>query len=149
MNFKSFAELHDYIGRNYSDLSKVDVSFHLAEGCSCRSCGCDDKPLQESSINAISVVKITTLAEAPAIDAELGSENEIYVQSADVIKDACGTGSISVLGRKILMNVCEMDNVIHASLDIEVNGKEYTKVPFVVKLAEGKEYVRLSKSLLK
>lgn len=116
--------------------------------CKCKTCKCD-KAINEST-KVVSNVKLTSLFDAPLITHELTeSTNEIFVKAVDVIKDSCGTGRIEILGRSILMNICESDNTIHANFDIEIDGTEYTKVPFVVKLTESEAYLKLNKKSLK
>lgn len=118
-----------------------------AKQCKCTTCKCDKK-LSEN-VETDNSVKITSLSDRPNIKSEITeSENEIFVKSVDVIKDACGTGKIEILGREVLMNVCESDNIVHANFDIEVDGKTYSQVPFVVRLTEGEQYVKLNKNKL-
>jgi hypothetical protein len=138
MKFKSIDELNKYIKENHSDISTVDITFALNESNECIGC-----KLTES-------LRLTTLCEAPEVlFTETDGDNEIYVTGVDVIKDACGTGSLNVLGRTVLTNVCESGNIIHVNLDVEVKGKEYNKIPFVVKIAEKDEYIKLNIKTLK
>ena len=111
-------------------------------------CGCHTitpKKLQEH------VTKITSLFDAPIIRNEIidSDDNIIFVESVDVIKDACGTGKLEIFGKTVLLNMCEMEDTIHVNLDLAIDGKDFSKVPFTVKLTETIPYIKLSKSLLK
>lgn len=95
---------------------------------------------------------LESLIDAPEIKHELidGEENIIFVEAVDVIKDACGTGKLELFGRSLLLNMCEMENTVHVNLDVSVNGKSFSNVPFIVKLItdEKDPYIKLSKSIL-
>jgi len=95
--------------------------------------------------------KLLTLMEAPKIDCKvIESESIIYVDLVDVIKGSCGTGRLQLLDREILVNVCESENVVHVNLDLEVNGKKLSNIPFIVKLNEGsgKTHIELNDKIL-
>lgn len=123
----------------------------MTDNCKCKTCKCGKVEEVVELDNNSPVVKLLALSDSPKINCNLTeSHNEIYVESVDVIKDACGTGRIKLLGRTVLMNVCESNNEVHVNFDIEINGKEYADVPFIVKLTEdNKTYITINKEYLK
>lgn len=117
------------------------------ENCKCKTCKCESTSVSEAT--GILSVKLLTLLDSPEIDCKLSeSESVIYVNDLDVIKNSCGTGRLEILGREILINVCESANVVHVNLDLEVNNKKLPNTPFIVKLTEGKSRIELNNKFL-
>ena len=64
------------------------------------------------------------------------------------MKDACGTGSITLEDRVAYMNMCEMNNSATVTLDIVTEGKKLKGVPFTLVKTEGKSYLQMCKAQL-
>ena len=142
MRFSNVTDLYNYLIESESkagSIEYIDVDVkHIKQ------------PLKECVNCEPSVVKITSLYDSPVIQHKNSvNENELYVNSYDAIENACGTGRIDLLGRTMLLSICESENKVHVNLDIEVDGKGYSSVPFTVKLTESEDcYIMLNKQLL-
>jgi hypothetical protein len=97
-------------------------------------------------------VKLTSLTGINEMDASLGDENILYVDSYEAVKDYCGTGKINVFGKTLVVNMCEMDNVAQTKMSIDINGVYSYNVDFKLRLLsekpEGKPVIQLKETLL-
>jgi hypothetical protein len=150
MPYNNYEQLTAYLETLISQNVPVNhINISVTESVKESACACHAKPVIESVSDNITV-KLTSLSDSPVIKhylTEANQENEIYVKSVEVIPDACGTGKLELFDRTILVNVCESQGIVHVNLDLEVNGKEYNKVPFVVKLTENTPYLKLNTKL--
>lgn len=143
MRFKSVTDLYDYLIESESKNGLIDyIDVDVKHSKPVKECQCEHSDH--------SVIKIASLFDSPSIEhKESMNEHEIHVNAYDAIKDACGTGKIELLGRTVLLNICESEDSVHVNLDIEVDGHAYNNVPFTVKLTEGTDcYIMLNKTLL-
>lgn len=150
MPYNNYEQIRTYVETLFSqNVPANNISITITESVKESACACHAKPVNES-VSDSTVVKLTSLSDSPVIQhylTEAIQENEIYVKSVEVIPDACGTGKLELFDRAILVNVCESQGVVHVNLDLEINGKEYNKVPFVVKLTENAPYLKLNTKL--
>lgn len=97
-------------------------------------------------------VKLTSLNNLTEMEAGLGDDNILYVDSYEAVKDYCGTGKINAFGKTLVVNMCEMDNTAHTSLSIDIDGKSNYNVDFKLRLlsekAEGEPLIQIKETLL-
>lgn len=87
-------------------------------------------------------VTINSLSDTPSVQFEAGEDNTISVDDFEYIDGACATQNVSLLGRTILMNICDDGNGPSIKLDIELDGKFLKQVPFKLN-KDGKNTISL------
>lgn len=75
-------------------------------------------------------VTINSLSDSPSIQFEVGDTNMIAVDDFEYIDGACATQNVTLLGRTILMNICDNGDGPSIKLDVEFDGKFLKQVPF-------------------
>lgn len=83
-----------------------------------------------------SAVSIKSFSDAPTIKATVDdalNENVLYVDDYDSVPMSCSTGKVTVLGRTIYTNVCESEDGPTIYLNVMLNEKDYSSVPFKLK----------------
>lgn len=127
MIFKNKTALLEYISSTIlEDAENIEVVVSTPKCC--ESCKIDSSVLLEANLSFIS--------DSPKIKVKVINEdaNIIYVDNAEYIEGCCGTGKITVMGRELLMNMCEHDGHLNVNLNIAINEQTYYNVPFNVKL---------------
>jgi hypothetical protein len=122
MRFDSLDDLIRYIVTENINLKYSDVEFKT-------NLNADEKPAEEPKKEAIEV-KIGSFYDKPVVEATIGDENILFVESYDALSNACGSGKVTLLGRTITTNLCEMDNVAHITLAIDMPGNVNYNVDF-------------------
>ena len=164
MKFKNTDELLEFM--NSIDLEKSTLVFKEGDGtvavsdgdCGCggsdeNSCACSTVTVEEEATATVvdsESVLVESFSDSPKFKLVLSeaSDNIFYVKDYNAIKDACGTGSITLEDRVTYMNMCEMDNKAVVTLDIVTEGKKLKSVPFTLVKTEGQSFLQLSKTQL-
>ena len=131
----------------------------VAKGdCGCgghdeKSCSCSTVPVEESQTAEVvpsDQILVESFSGSPSFNLVLSesSDNIFFVKDYAAIKDACGTGSITLENRVAHMNMCEMDGKAVVTLDIVTEGKKLKGVPFTLVKTEGPSHLQLSKDQL-
>ncbi|BBA65494.1 predicted ORF [Xanthomonas phage XacN1] len=133
MKFSNTQELIEYVSIIGEDrLKSFEITF---------------KPISvEDNVPAVEVpvsfnvfegaVSIKSFSDAPTIKAgidEALTENVLYVEDYDSVPMACSTGKVTVLGRTIYTNVCESEDGPTIYLNVMLNEKDHSNVPFKLK----------------
>lgn len=133
MKFSNTQELIEYINIIGEDrLQSFEITF---------------KPISvEDNVSAVEVpvsfniyegtVSIKSFSDAPTIKVgidEALTENVLYVEDYNSVPMACSTGKVTVLGRTIYTNVCESDDGPTIYLNVMLNEKDHSNVPFKLK----------------
>ena len=165
MKFKNTDELLEFM--NSIDLEKSTLVFKNGEAeatvtegdCGCgghdaKSCSCSTVSVEEEVVEAAVVdaeqILVESFSDSPVFKLVISETNEnvFYVKDYQAIKDACGTGSITLEDRITHMNMCEMDNKAVVTLDVVTEGKKLKGVPFTLVKTEGPSHLQLSKDQL-
>jgi hypothetical protein len=157
MYFKNGQELLEFM--NTIDLDKSTLIFKESAK---KPCACEGKskcqcPPKKDDTVAESMVKVSDAAtkiivesfveseEFDLVTSETVDENILYVNDYEAIENACGTGRLQIGETTTFMNMCEMDNKATVHLDIVVEGKQRTNVPFTLLKTSVAPYLVLSK----
>jgi hypothetical protein len=136
MKFENLEKLLKYIITENIDLAHSEVEFKssIVEAI-------EDEPVTVST-----KVTIDCLSESPIINVVYGSDNVLYVDSYESLKNACGSGKISLLGKEIMTNLCEMDNEAHVTLPINFeDGTKNIEFKLAISCNDG-EIIQLAKN---
>lgn len=143
MKFNNLEQLVKYIISEGVELDKVDVSFSSVDA----NVDSTSQPKLESVD-----VNIKSLTDIPTINADIGSENILFVESYEAIKNFCGTGKVSLFGKEIITNLCEMEDSAHITLSIDFQNKTNYNVDFKLRLlsekSEDQALIQLEETLL-
>ena len=134
MQFKTIDALLEYVAELDGDISAMNFDIQLASPVEEAT-----DPLEVETLDiSLTITSFYENDEFPAdfiinegVDVE--NDNIWYVDQAEAIKGSCGTGKIHFDDRVITLGVCEMDNKIKANLNIQINGTDFTNVPFTLK----------------
>ena len=134
---------------------EVAVSEHSECGCAGEEnvCSCSTVAVtEEASVADVepNQALVESFSDAPSLNLIVSEtdENIFFVKDFDAMKDACGTGSITLEDRVAYMNMCEMNNSATVTLDIVTEGKKLKGVPFTLVKTEGKSYLQMCKAQL-
>lgn len=133
MIFKNKSDLVNYITSTIlEDAQNIEIVLPTPK---CETCDINSPILFEADLSFLS--------GSPKVKANIIAEefNIIYVENAEYIEGCCGTGKITVLGRELLMNMCEHDGHLNVNLNIAINEQTYYNVPFNVKLKQNTDVV--------
>ena len=149
MKFSSIDELVRYIVAENINLQYSDVEFKT--DLSAKE-GFDETQKPKEHAKEAIEVKINSFYDKPVVEATLGDENILFVESYDALSNSCGSGKVTLLGRTITTNLCEMDNVAHITLAIDMLGNVNYNVDFKIlplsEKAEGQAIIQLKDTLL-
>lgn len=87
-------------------------------------------------------VTINSLSDTPTIQFEVSDRNCIAVDDFEFIDGTCATQNVTLMGRTILMNICDDGDGATIKLDIEIDGKFLKQVPFKLN-KDGKNCISL------
>jgi len=142
MKFKSIDDLVRYIVSENINLEYSDVEFKTDLSSPKK------EEVKETAVN----VKFNGLSDRPSVQADLGEENILYVESYESFKNLCGAGKVTMFGKTILSNVCEMDDEAHITLSVDIQEKANYNVDFKLKLlsekAEDAAVIQIKETLL-
>lgn len=160
MNFKNTDELLEFF--NKLDIEKSNFVFKEEESHDDHDCGCggsdgvcqcettvSEKVDAEIALNSNDVL-VESFADSPSFDLSVSDveHNTFYVKEFEAVPDACGTGRISLGDRIASMNMCKMNGVTTVNLDIVVEGKQYTNIPFRLQKTDSSPRIVISKEQL-
>lgn len=143
MKFNSLEEMIRYIVTEGVDIKSYNISLDDVVSDNTKEAVSEEK----EAVN----VKINSFFDMPLIEAAIGDDNVLYVDSFEALKDSCGTGKISVLGRDMVTNLCEMDGEAHIMLSVDFLDKTNYNVDFKIKLIseqDGISTIQLKDTLL-
>jgi hypothetical protein len=149
MVFPSFEDMLRYVLDNKMIIEQYDIDF--------KKIPLDQPEIKSTEPMGDTVeenlkVKVLDFSDAPILEASLGDENILYVESYEAMRNLCGSGKITLFGRTIMSNLCEMDNEAHVTLNIDILEKAAYNVNFVLKLLsekqEGKPSIQLKETLI-
>lgn len=142
MKFGNLEQLVKYIVTENVDLENTDVSFQPVE----INPHADDVKMESVD------VQVKSLTDVPSVKADIGPENILFVESYEAIKNFCGTGKVSLFGKEIVTNLCEMDDSAHITLSIDFQDKINYNVDFKLCLlsekADDQALIQLEETLL-
>ena len=120
MIFTNKSELLEYINATLTeDVTNIEIELKLP-------------PAPDMLIETA----LSFLSTAPKVKTKVitTDQNIIYVENAEYIEGCCGTGKLKLLGREVLINMCECEGNLNVNLNIAINETMYYNVPFHVKL---------------
>lgn len=144
MYFDNIKQLLEYIENEELDLSQYNIRF-IKE---------DRLPVNTDDVDNPKNVSISfmSLSDKPVMEAAIGDENILYVESFESIPNACGVGKIQFMGKTLLTNICEMDGESHITLPIDIDNKGIYNVTFKLKelseKSDGSSFLILEDTLL-
>ena len=134
MKFENLEELVKYIVTENINIKYSDIKFETDVA----------EPVKVEESDTVSVT-LDCFYESPTIEAKYGDEAILYVESFEAFKNACGTGKITMMGKEIIANLCEMDDQAHVTLPVTLpSGKK--DVDFRLQIAKSDDVlVQLTK----
>ena len=91
----------------------------------------EEKPDDLEDLDVVKENVLLHLASG-AIQVELSDSGALLVEDFQMTPNACGTGHIMIGGRKVQLNMCEMDGKTLAYVHTSVSGVHSTNNPLVV-----------------
>ncbi len=109
MKFKTKDELLKFlINEDTNDnLKDIDITFNYIDEVS------ESLEIPEAPSVPPCKAQLSALHESPSVDIHYGDENVLYVDAIQSIKNACGYGKISMMGKDIMLGLCESDGNKH------------------------------------
>jgi len=158
MRFESLEELIVYFVKGDKNVQDYDIELTVRPEIAPAKDSNDEvepedgvEPAEEL-VTESTKVRLTGLNGLSIMEASIGDENILYVDSYEAVKDYCGTGKINVFGKTLVVNMCEMNDVAQTQMSIDINGVSSYNVDFKLRLLsekpEGSPVIQLKEVLL-
>lgn len=133
MKFKSLDELVRYVISESVDFEKTDITLSIDEN---ETIPVAEVEKIEAPIKENFIAKIASFYDSPSVSATLAEENILFVDKVAGNRDICGSGTVSVLGREIMSNLCESDGTAYVRLSIDIDGRILENVLFKLQASD-------------
>ena len=131
LRFETIEQLVEYISENNIDITTLTIT--------------------ENIIPETVKIQFDSFSNNSLHEAVVADDNILLVDDYSILENSCGTTKIQMDGKNIWMNVCNMDGVSKAMLDVTINENKLTNIPFILKKKpkENNELISVNKDLLK
>ncbi len=138
MKFDSVYDFFKYLIDNNIDLCKMDIRLTPLDGVSSRLVAFpEDKKKTEEKKPTLKAedfkVSLKDLTNNPNIPIKLAENNVLFVEDFSIPPFSCGTISLKLLGRDLLLNACRENDIIKTKLNIQINETTVLNLDFFVK----------------
>jgi hypothetical protein len=130
--FSTMDEFQQYVAENNISISALDI-FESNEAVV--------KEIEETIIHEEIDIELSFLSDSPKVKARIGESNIFYVDNLELNENICMPVKLTILGRSILVNICNENNVAHATLSIALDSEHRYNVLFEVKKKENNNFL--------
>jgi hypothetical protein len=135
MKFNNLEELLKYVVHENINLKYTDIEFKTDI----------TESTQTKPVDGPIFVSMKMFHDSPILEAKMADENVLYVDSFESLKNLCGAGKISLLGKELTVNLCEMDDEAHVTLPIGFSDEDTRSIEFKLAIKTGDTVIQLKK----
>lgn len=154
MKFETWLELAEYLLSHDLDISDVDVNIPNTIDADSNvtpiECKIEESTSSPDDLSmTVNDVKLLSLGGEPTIKHEISEceINELHVSNFDVLKEACGAGSIQLNESIIHLNICDMNGHTTTNMSVSIDGTVHSYIPLSL-VESNEEKIVLSRTWL-